>query len=802
MSNLLDIYLLQYNNYYNRQLKKYDALGPYKGFMCEGVLNNNPVTGVNFNPNDGIETELVINWDGELPDYVVVADYNTIISRWFVIESNRTRGQQFRLRLYRDTIVDYYEKILDAPMFVEKGYVGTDDPAIYNSENIAFNQIKKSEYLLRDKTKSAWIVGYCARPKSSTGESISYGGIPSVSFAENSLSDWEFYKYVDKDTAFMQKLSFKVGFYTQLDDYQGNLTYEWVDFNETTNQLDYLGRQDTIYSAITASAYDSTSLGMYRASTDLMNKARLQAGYTEGLHSAGNVTRLNGQRIKVGTGDNTTYYNINVTKTTTDKVVEFNNTTNTGKGIESLIKSGINVNGVTIKPAQVIIADKAKYRMKYKVDTIKVTLTEYSFSAGFTTTLNKDRPLLNDAPYCMFAIPYGDEYKFTDSRGTHLINKINSYSLAVGIATALGGVQGASLLYDLQLLPYCPIPLVRDYGPTVNLTDTQLTDNIIYDIQTESNTLIFWAKDSTSSFDITYNFYVDLNPILYKTKEQTTMFRLCSPNYNGLFDFNPYRNNGIRYFNVDITYRPFQPYIHLNPNFGGLYGQDFDDARGLICSGDFGLPIIEDNWIDYQISNKNYNEIFKRNLSNMEVQYDVQREQEKWGIGTGTFQGIISGTASAGMMSGGNPYAAVAGGLVGGTMSLLAGQRDRELNEILRTEALDYTKDMFNYNIDNIKALPNSLSKVSAYTANNKIFPFLEEYGCTKVEEEAFKNKLIYNGMSINRIGTLKEFVSQKPLNIDYGYYKGKLIRLEGIGDDFHMANTISSELNKGVYII
>ena len=63
-------------------------------------------------------------------------------------------------------------------------------------------------------------------------------------------------------------------------------------------------------------------------------------------------------------------------------------------------------------------------------------------------------------------------------------------------------------------------------------------------------------------------------------------------------------------------------------------------------------------------------------------------------------------------------------------------------------------------------------------------------------------NKLIYNGMSINRIGTLREFVSQKPPQIDYGYYKGKLIRLEGIGDDFHMANTISSELNKGVYII
>jgi hypothetical protein len=33
------------------------------------------------------------------------------------------------------------------------------------------------------------------------------------------------------------------------------------------------------------------------------------------------------------------------------------------------------------------------------------------------------------------------------------------------------------------------------------------------------------------------------------------------------------------------------------------------------------------------------------------------------------------------------------------------------------------------------------------------------------------------------------------------GYFKGQLIRLEDIGDDFHVANTIANELYKGVYI-
>ena len=57
--------------------------------------------------------------------------------------------------------------------------------------------------------------------------------------------------------------------------------------------------------------------------------------------------------------------------------------------------------------------------------------------------------------------------------------------------------------------------------------------------------------------------------------------------------------------------------------------------------------------------------------------------------------------------------------------------------------------------------------------------------------------------MTIMRIGTLKEFIPYIPDNPgwDYGYFKGQLIRLEGIDDDSHIVNAIASELNKGVYI-
>ena len=50
--------------------------------------------------------------------------------------------------------------------------------------------------------------------------------------------------------------------------------------------------------------------------------------------------------------------------------------------------------------------------------------------------------------------------------------------------------------------------------------------------------------------------------------------------------------------------------------------------------------------------------------------------------------------------------------------------------------------------------------------------------------------------MTVMRIGTIDQFI--QPTRT---YIKGKLIRIENIADDFHVINTIASELNKGVFI-
>jgi hypothetical protein len=278
------------------------------------------------------------------------------------------------------------------------------------------------------------------------------------------------------------------------------------------------------------------------------------------------------------------------------------------------------------------------------------------------------------------------------------------------------------------------------------------------------------------------------------------MVRLCSPNYNGVFEFSPYKNRGFNYVKVDYTYKPYQPYILLAPNFGGLYGQDFADARGLICGGDFSLPTTEDAWKNYQIQNKTYQEQFNRQIENMEVQNKYGRLQDVIGAITGTAQGGVSGGAMGMYMN--NPTLAGIGATAGMVMSGVAGIADVKINQALRNEAMDYTKDMFGLQLENIKALPNSLTRMTSFNNNNKIFPFFEVYQCSDEELTAVYNKLIYNGFTIGRIDTLGNMIINKPPYMGRpGYFKGQIIRLEDIGDDSHIANAIAAELYKGVYI-
>ena len=203
-------------------------------------------------------------------------------------------------------------------------------------------------------------------------------------------------------------------------------------------------------------------------------------------------------------------------------------------------------------------------------------------------------------------------------------------------------------------------------------------------------------------------------------------------------------------------------------------------------------------WSNYELNNKNYQNIFDRQIQNLDVNNGLALEQAKWQAGIGTIQGGMGGAMTGALVGGG--WGALAGGVVGTGVSLAGGLKDIDLLKKSQAEARDYAIDQFGYQLGNIKAIPTSLSKNSSLNPNLKIFPFIEKYGCTDEEQAAIVQKIRFNGMSIGAVSSLNNY--NNDLGFDRCYLQGQLIDLDSITSDAHVANEIYNEVRRGFYIL
>ena len=297
--------------------------------------------------------------------------------------------------------------------------------------------------------------------------------------------------------------------------------------------------------------------------------------------------------------------------------------------------------------------------------------------------------------------------------------------------------------------------------------------------------------------------YSILNPgndaLTRKLANECDLVSIVSQNYSAIFEFSPAKSGGVDGFLADCTYKPWSPYIHILPKLKGLYGDNFvtiDDARGLICGGDMSLPQLSNAWANYQLQNKTYQEMFDRQIKNMDVQNDVNRQGALAQAILAPITGGAAGAAIGGKLSN-SGYGAAAGAIGGAIIGGATGALDYVNTVKMMEENKQYAIDMYSYNLQNIQAIPTSLTKTSALTYNTRVWPFIEYYTCTEAERKALKDKIKYNGMTIMKVGQLSDYT----LGED-NFYKGQLIRLpDYVKIDGHMAFEIYNELNKGVYL-
>ena len=803
----MTLYLYNFNNYANRILDRRISLEDYQDYFIKATSS-----GVNFNPNDGVNTSIVLNIaDDEIPNYIICVLDGTqdIHSRWYVIEANRTTGNQYRVTLLRDVLADYYDEIYHSTAFIQKGMLPMSNPFIYNSEGMSFNQIKKEEISLYDGSMCPWVVAYLSTNKP-TNEVKWLPTNVKADIEVSSLGQWDYtveneYNTYQDGTGAYHAWTFN--------SFTGSINGELIEYSWNN-----IGKQQTISNSNYYGTYEqsipshNTSLSTQWSWVVDINTTKLRA-----INSLiANTTSSTDNKIKIWYSSNITGNGLleNVGKTikdtSTGKIYKIGISYGSIETISVNIATGSNpyneMQGIVDKVSEIIgTGNNSSYTVTYKVQKVRPVFSELVQEDAITIPFSNSGLALKDAPYYMVAMPVGCSIVVGSSRITSLPDVV------YGLAQQMGRVLGSEL-YDIQLLPYCPVPdVITKLQNELNVQD--LTENFDYvkitNEKGEIKSVLFYCTQSsfTNTVELTADQEATMINILkkydVKVQNECDKWRLCSPGYTNTYEFSMAKNGGFKGFNIQCTYKPFNPLIAINPVYGGLYGQTFNkEQRGLILSGDYSMPRVTDAWTQYQLNNKNYEDIFNRQMVNMDVQQGIQRQEAIWGMIAGSISGGVSGGVS-GSIIGGNPIGAGIGAGIGATLgagaSLAAGIADLSNMKKLQSEQKSYATDMYNYNLGNIKATPNTLTKTSAFTILNKLVPFLEYYTCTDDEKQAFINKLSYNGMSIGVIGQVGTYIDNTYKN--HKYIQCSIIHIDIDNEDAGVRNAINDELMRGVRI-
>lgn len=780
------IYIYTYNNYLNREVRRENTLAAY-GTPLHVQAN------VNFNPNDGVNTGLIVGRAGNAysgaGDYLIVDDDGEL-SRWFIIDHVRRLKGQWRLTLRRDVLVDFYNEVISSTAYIQRATVPDISPFIYNQEPITVNQIKQRELMLKDSTGVAWLCGFLSRNYEGSDGEVGLntsGFVPDEEY--DSIKDYQYSKYLG-DTYYNYSANLLFN-YTELST-PGTAAkgHQMTNFENDiilpTTPLLTIGRleREAMYPD------ESKSLSDQEWAKETLTDFRLSS---EPYFTGGKVVKRGVYEIIVRQNgkiildkSTRTYYKVNITIKGVTGVYPIN---------YDLEDDDFFTRLTALWPAQHLSPLRSDtYQLQQSSFLITMTLEPTSIASAKVKMPNSVQRLhLKDAPYDMFCVPFGDVTILNTKSdiGRIKLNSLQSLQYIQDLVRQLG-----PNVYDLQLLPFCPMTgflFPEDGTIDINNADDKRY-TLIYDSDAKATSLLLWATASQGTFNILLDEPLTVENV--KISNQCDLYRLVSPNYNGQFEFNLARNGGtVSYFNVDFTYLPFSSYVHVNPQFGGLYGNDFNDVRGLICQGDFSVSYLSDQWANYQIQNKNFNNIFDRQISNMEVnhKYDMQ-------------QGAISALASA--ASTGIAAGAMTGnvgiGMAAGIASAAGGVADLAYSEARYREQRSYAEDVHQMQLENIRAMPYSIAKTTAYSANNKIFPILEYYTCTEDEKQAVANSIRQSGMNVGVVGTIRDYAFN---NWSYngiatrGFIQAQLIELP-IDEDYHTSAAIAEELIRGVYYL
>lgn len=451
------------NNYFNRKIFYYELTTDYTSRFTYKIIQD-----IDFNPNDGVSARQIINWtESWNPDYLLVTEQTssgaTIVSRWFIMDSKRTRGQQYHLTLRRDVIADHFNQVLSAPCFIEKGLLPQNSKLIYNSENVSLNQIKTDEILLKDETQKAWIVGYIGQDTSHEGYITSVNTsehtYPEISSLPIELIDPEDPSQGGTFKGIKNNKLDMIGCIHTGATYQGDPANVYITLatdinNPSDSSYSTIYRLNTWFATTSTMTYSVRNSAANAWKNGVITRSALKTQCLEWLETKGykpaspeaieNIIALNGQVVI--DIEHAKYYQIDINLSPSETAVELFTTNGTFYNSLDAIATEVCTAIGTSKSIR-----GNPYGCRYTQLTYRVSFTEVAAGDQLRTSISQSRNHLIDAPYDMFCMQYN----------------LDNLALAQQFRQAL-----STFVYDIQILPYFPF---RD------ALDATLTEHIDYD---------------------------------------------------------------------------------------------------------------------------------------------------------------------------------------------------------------------------------------------------------------------------------------------------------------------------------
>lgn len=338
-------------------------------------------------------------------------------------------------------------------------------------------------------------------------------------------------------------------------------------------------------------------------------------------------------------------------------------------------------------------------------------------------------------------------------------------------------------LIDAQVYPYCPI---------LSSVSCKIKEYPFFRIV-------------SSTYD--YSCSVGLLPNSDVKKEYICRkYSLISPEQTGKFDFNFYdyvTNINQSYINVNIrtSLKPFNivSTTIIIPSIDSLKGITYDsDLRGSQSSSNgFQCSLASNAFETYNRQNSNFQAIFNLDKTELAKQHDVERVNEKVSGIVNTVSATAMGAIAGGALGGGVGLTAAGGAAVGGGIAggIVGGASlwQYSINEGLRIYEEDLQKSRFDLSIGTVKALPNSINRISSFNEIilKDFWYIIETYECSEYEKELVNTFIIRYGYGIGVFGLLTDFYN-------YGWFLRSTLISSNFAPNLH--NIASKELMGGIY--